>query len=96
MKLQLDQLRSHLAFALATHIDPYILSPCLNNLHPPYLSFASPLGTSRLPYLTFWTTFCDLLGWQSGNLLVFGLHSHLSLSSLSLSPSILRLYKMCS
>src|SRR5258708_2887739 len=47
----------------------------------PCISSASPLGTSRLPYLTLWATFCALLGWQSGNLSVFGLHSHLSLSS---------------
>ena len=51
----------------------------------PCFSFASPLDTSRLPYLTLWTTFCALLGWQSSNLSVCGLHSHLSLSSLNLS-----------
>ena len=51
----------------------------------PWFSFASPLDTSRLSYLTLWTTFCALLGWQSGNLSVSGLHSHLSVSSLSLS-----------
>jgi hypothetical protein len=61
----------------------------------PCFSFTSPLGTSRLPYITLWTTFFALLGWQSGNLSVCGLHSHLSLSSLSLSPGTLRLWNLC-
>jgi hypothetical protein len=77
MKLQLDQLlRSHLAFALVTHIDHTFCPPASTTCTYPCLSFASPLGISRLPYLTLWTTFCALLGWQSGNLSVFGLHNH--------------------
>src|ERR1700722_8646297 len=56
----------------------------------PCIFFAYHLGTSRLPHLTLWATFYALLSWQSGNLSDFGLHSHLSLSSLSLSPGILR------